>query len=393
MKSTFRHVGSAMFAALVLVALSLNSAYAAKPDNPGGGNGGGGGGGGGGNSVGQNGGGVIYLRYYGELYTMKDDGSDMTVVPGFPDLWSAENDTVPSRQLHAGQRWFPVWNGQELLGVSDAGVASAAVSLQNDPLVEGWGANWRIGDEAIAWTGRRRDATGAVVEGGIYSTPVTFDGAGNLASAGPTELFLSFPLVDGFNGTLTPDVRTFDWSPDGSQIVYDTYSDETVIADVLSGTIDTVIADASSPRWSPAGDKLMVGRDHGGRRAVGVINLDGSGFKVIESSGISWDSVPGVWSPTGSHLTFLHQDNLLSDSYIGRAKANGSGKQQLTVSTVANAIYALQPLGWRKAPVAASAVPEPQAAALAVAALSLLLGLRQKHVAAVRREPPGNGDA
>jgi hypothetical protein len=204
---------------------------------------------------------------------------------------------------------------------------------------------------------------------------VTFDGAGNIASAGTTELLVSLPLVDDIGGSLTPDIIWHDWSPDGTQFVYDTHSYETVIADLSSGTIDTVIADTWEPRWSPAGDKLMV--KYPGRRSgvVGVMNLDGSHRKSIASDGISWEYDPGVWSPTGSHLTFLREDYTFTDSYISRATADGKGKRRLTDSSVATGIYQLKPLGWREAPAAAPPVPEPSTATIVVIGLSTLLGV------------------
>jgi hypothetical protein len=357
-----KQILSVLVTALAVLAFSIAPAQAKKPDNPGGGNGGG---------PGQNVGGLIYFRFDTDIYTMNDDGSDMTVVASYPDGLYATYP-VPSRQLYGGKRWFPLWSGQELFGLSDAG---EVVSLHNDPQLEKTGSvTWQVGDEAISWTGRRRDNTGAVVEGGIYSTPVTFDGAGNIASAGTTELLVSLPLVDDIGGSLTPDIIWHDWSPDGTQFVYDTHSYETVIAD-LSGTIDTVIADTWDPRWSPAGDKLMA--KYPGRRShvVGVMNLDGSQRKSIASDGISWEYEPGVWSPTGSHLTFLREDYTFTDSYISRATADGKGKRRLTDSSVATGIYQLKPLGWRDVSAAAPPVPEPQAATIVVIGLSTLLGV------------------
>jgi hypothetical protein len=219
-----------------------------------------------------------------------------------------------------------------------------------------------------------------VIEGGIYTTPVTFDGAGNIASAGPTELQVSLPLVDDGNGSLAPDILSYDWSPNGTQFVYDTLSLDIVIADLSAGTFDTVASHMRSPRWSPAGDKLMVRyRARRGRDAVGVMNLDGSDMKLIASDGFSWQSVPGVWSPTGSHLAFLHADRLLTDDYIVRSTADGKDKHRLTDSSVADGLLGLWPLGWREAPAAVSArfasVPEPSTATIVVVGLSILLGV------------------
>ena len=85
-----------------------------------------------------------------------------------------------------------------------------------------------------------------------------------------------------------------------------------MIADLLTGTFDEIVTSGPMhlPQWSPAGDKLMVKYQTHGRSAVGVMNTDGSGLKLVEASGFSWHTNVGVWSPTGSHLLYGHRDNL-----------------------------------------------------------------------------------
>ena len=335
-------------------------------------------GGGGGGGPGQNGGGLIYFSYDYELYTMNDDGSGLAVVAGFPAEFYPWGE--PSRQLHAGKRWF----SEGHFALSDAG---DVVSLEIDPQLERLGVgipnfqpSWRVGDGSLSWIGRRLDGSGAVVEGGIYTTELEFDAQGNVSGAGATELLASVPLVDRGGGSIGPDIWSHDWSPDGTQLVYDTSGGQLVIADLLTGTFDEIVTAGPMhfPQWSPAGDKLMVGYQTRGRSAVGVMNTDGSGMKLVEASGVSWSSAVGVWSPTGSHLVYLHRDNLGFDSYIARATSNGTGKSRLTDSSVGlGVVLHPTPLGWRDLPASGSAsVPEPSSLLLGVLAVVGLLTLR-----------------
>ena len=346
-----------------------------------------GGGGGGGGGPGQNGGGLIYFSYDYELYTMNDDGSGMAVVAGFP-AGIANGYIQPSRQLHADKRWFAKWQGyHNISALSDAG---DVVSLNIDPQLEyvHYEPIWSVGDGYLSWTGRRLDGSGAVLEGGIYTTELLFDTQGNVTGAGSTELLVSLPLVDQGGGFMEPDINRHDWSPDGTKLVYATWDGQMVIADLLTGALDEIASAGpmSDPQWSPAGDKLMVRYQTRGRSAVGVMNTDGSGMKLVEANGVSWYTNVGVWSPTGSHLVYLHGDNLYNDSYIARATSTGTGRSRLTDASMGSELwwaFGPRPLGWRDLGVGtgvspAIAIPEPVSCVLLTVGLFTLLSVHQR---------------
>ena len=166
--------------------------------------------------------------------------------------------------------------------------------------------------------------------------------------------------------------------------MYDTSGGQIVIADLLTGTFNEIVSAGpmDSPKWSPAGDKLMVKYQTRSARAVGVMNTDGSGMKSVEANKPLSSAVVGVWSPTGSHLVYLHADHFWEDSYIVRATSNGTAKSRLTDASLGWGFLAsqLKPLGWRDVPASGSAsVPEPSSLLLGVLAVVGLLRWRTSH--------------
>ena len=81
---------------------------------------------------------------------------------------------------------------------------------------------------------------------GSTTTALDFDAQGNVSGAGSTELLVSLPLVDWGDGSMYPDINSHDWSPDGTQLVYDTSGGQIVIADLLTGTFDEIVMQG---RW------------------------------------------------------------------------------------------------------------------------------------------------
>ena len=297
---------------------------------------------------------------------MNDDGSGMAVVAGFPaaSLRLVANPVANCTPANAG---FPSGH----FALSDAG---DVVSLEIDPQLElrlfyrpelesrRWFA--LVDRPTFGWQRHRRgrrdlhDRTG-------------FDAQGNVSGAGSTELLVSLPLVDLGGGSIGPDICSHDWSPDGTQLVYDTSDGQLVIADLLTGTFDEIVTAGPmhSPQWSPAGDKLMVGYRDSRPKCGG--GHEHRRFRH-EVGGSDWGLVVHRTSASGRRpaaIWFICMATTSGSIPTSRgATSNGTGKSRLTDASVGSgAVLRPTPLGWRDLPASGSAsVPEPS---------SLLLGV------------------
>ncbi len=332
---------------------------------------------------GSNGGGVIYFSWNGKLYTMNDEGSDVTLVAGFPYGYGAWGD--PSRQKHAAKRWFvqtkdvlgefypdfrpdgtPKFGADRrvFVALSDAGDAvELAIAPDLEPLEQ---PKWVIGDGLLSWVGRRWNIDsaqpdyGVVLEGGLYVTGLTFDDDGNVAAAGPSALLVPFPLVpsnvwrDYSVFSPGPDLYSHDFDPTATQFVFNAVStDEVRVGDVASGRSWAIFSEPGadgigSARWSPAGDTIMFTYDPDiGHPRVMLTTPDGSHMKMLVRSSPEWTVYHGVWSPTGSHLLYQYYDHWEADSHIVRATANGSGKTRITDKSMGTGMQPPKAIGWR----------------------------------------------
>ena len=133
-------------------------------------------------------------------------------------------------------------------------------------------------------------------------------------------------VISTDTGEVGPSV---DWSPLGDQlaITLDPTGEGPVIATVgLDGSNLTVLADGTSPSWSPDGSEIVFG-GHGG---TSVIRSDGSGLRVIP--GLEIGEPPGaqlgvgfypVWAPSGEQvavIAFQGVEALVVDVVTGEAQ-------------------------------------------------------------------------
>ncbi len=329
-------------------------------------------------AAGANGGGMIYFNYRGDLYTMNDDGSGISLVPlpqPHPGLAN------PSRDVHAGKRWFvdiqdmppefyPDFLPDEtvpemavrrvFVARSDAGdLVDLVIPADLEPMSVKWG----VGDRSLTWSGRRWDihldsgTYGSVLEGGLYQTEIIFNDATATLSIGASTLLFPLELVPSNANRREdyfipgPDIAYFDWAPDGSRFAFDAVArNELRIGVVATGAVQAIFADPSRriryPLWSPAGNKIMFHYNTGSNQVM-LINPDGSGLKKLASSSPNWTRTAAAWSPSGSHLLYQHWDHFFKDSYAVRVKATGSGATRITGKSLGSGLDTPQVIGWR----------------------------------------------
>jgi Tol biopolymer transport system component len=147
----------------------------------------------------------------------------------------------------------------------------------------------------------------------------------------------SLDPATGIEHELTNGFRDYDsdWSPDGTQIVYDSETDagyEIVIADA-DGSNPVPIADGESPSWSPDGSRIAYTLEPDGR--IWIVNVDGSDAHPVtdpESSGGETVSYSGPydwnpsWSPDGRSIAYTR---LVSERLAPRP--GGEGRVSVTL--------------------------------------------------------------
>lgn len=110
------------------------------------------------------------------------------------------------------------------------------------------------------------------------------------------------PGIEGYYGGA-------DISHDGARVAYmarvsfSSSSAELRVIEVASGAIKVLDGDATAPRWSATGDRIAYlvpsGSSAAHDRVAAVINADGTGRRILSTSGFS----PGIgWSPDGTYI-------------------------------------------------------------------------------------------
>jgi Tol biopolymer transport system component len=103
---------------------------------------------------------------------------------------------------------------------------------------------------------------------------------------------------------ISSEVRSGDFSPDGSQIVFDTSGvQEDLYVVQADGRISQRTNDAAKdrfPRWSPDGSRILFYSNRGGRYEAWTIRPDGSDLQVIARA--AEPLYASLWSPTGGRI-------------------------------------------------------------------------------------------
>ena len=323
-----------------------------------------GGGGGGGDDGGGGGGGpagTIYFTLSGQLHTMNGYGANKAPVPG-------DIQGEPSHALHGDQRWYLELRSiagefypdggerRELFAVTEAGDVvqlTDQTDLEPVPSVTFGATRWTPDDVFVSWVGLRWDAdTGMPVDAGVYVAEVAYeltsgDVIGLLAQ--PFDPMVPTAFVEDFTEVWRPLVRTHDWAPDQTAIVYDTVDWDLFTADTCTGDsfLLTNTTGVGFPVWSPDGSKIAFQVPVA---SIATINPDGSGEKTIikrKSHSVFGASMP-FWSPTGEHLIYRwHPGQTQGGEFptpdVYRAAAGGGGKTNLT----ADVDTTVRPIAWR----------------------------------------------
>ena len=120
------------------------------------------------------------------------------------------------------------------------------------------------------------------------------------------------------------------FSPDGSQLVYDTIGDVSENLWIMNsdGTHRRLLTSDAyrnrSPQWSPRGDEIMFYSDRSGHYEEWVIHPDGSGLRPLTDGG-KFDMQNGAWSPDGEEvLAGRFGQTLLLDSRRAHPVTNQS---------------------------------------------------------------------
>jgi serine/threonine protein kinase/Tol biopolymer transport system component len=290
--------------------------------------------------------GVIYFKVYGQLHSMRPDGSHKTRLP-------ASVHGEPSLVLHGGHRWFldvrevagePYPSGakrQEVFAVRDDGDETVAVQLTDNPDLEpGTCLRWTrdpvsgAADDAFSWCARLWDRSTTNGVPGIYMARVMFDDAGNVR---PPAMRSGPPLVAG--GV------EHDWSPDGRRIVFNNRGEIQVFERDTGRT--TALTAGFQPAWSPDGSRVAF---HEHLKAIHTIRLDGSDLRTL----ITRTNYPGVmtsgpdytrplWSPDGGQILYCRSQLAVEEPDLWLVPANGGEPVNLTLD-----VDAAVPVAWRE---------------------------------------------
>ncbi|MGB7537282.1 MAG: hypothetical protein WBM17_01970 [Anaerolineales bacterium] len=177
---------------------------------------------------------------------------------------------------------------------------------------------------------------------------IAFIGSGE---GGTFDVFRIRPDGSGLiNLTNNPaDESFFDWSPDGSQIVFSSdrsgnYDLYTMHADGSNAKQLTKTGDQDEvePAWSPNGDVIgcLCGPSDGNAGDICLVNADGSGETNLTPDDPDVDDF--IWSPDGSRIAFGMP---IFPEEIWMMGADGSGKDNLSNNPADDGGIAFSPDG------------------------------------------------
>jgi TolB protein len=128
------------------------------------------------------------------------------------------------------------------------------------------------------------------------------------------------------------------WSPDGTKIVFNRYTegDQNVyLTRAQGGTVTRLTTGRSnaSPTWSPDGSRILFTKQVAGRTEFFTMKPDGTDLRR-QARGRMSDGTP-AWSPDGSTIAFVGSGSRSLSLYVMRA--DGSGRRN--IGDAANAAW------------------------------------------------------
>ncbi len=275
----------------------------------------------------------------------------------------------PSHHLHGGVRWFLTTrsvpartgdDGRECVGLCVVSELGQVVQLTDGadievaPQTQRWPRHGQ--DRLVSWVGRRW-LDGKVVEGGIYVAELVCDEAGvpcRLVES-PRRPLLALELIRESDLDWTPEhspnIYSYDWSPDGRSLVIESTPQRLFVHDLTDGRTRPLFdGRARDPVWSPRGDRIAfeVSAPFG---ALVTIHPDGSDAQYIladRAGKLLLDSA--AYSSTGEHLAYaaLSPENMpdpLAPADLNVYLASADGSRSF------NATYDMHelvvPIAWR----------------------------------------------
>lgn len=126
------------------------------------------------------------------------------------------------------------------------------------------------------------------------------------------------------------------WSPDGKVIAYEFQNGINLINADGTGVV-RLVANGSTPRWSPNGKKIVFSRGINLTPKIHVMNVDGTSIVQL-TTGTDSDTTPN-WSPDGSQIAFTR------GTAVWIMSADGTGIKKLFDAGSLSAYPTWQPDG------------------------------------------------